>query len=1214
MAVLTLLGGLALVAAPPLVGVPTNDGDFGRYVEPVVVADPTLLPFAPGVGDRSAQYLSTSANGTRGDRSGLVWGPAASPPTPFINPRGNRNATGVYTPTTANGTRGDRAGLVWGSPTVAPTPFINQRGNRSTEYRFNEPRGDRAPGPPVQQRVVQNFPFFTSLTLAPPPPPPPPAPVQLSFQLDPFDVIGEFSTLVLSSFAMTALGFVTYTGALTAAMSPFGTPGPRPVVEYLLNEAGSGLGTGTVLDDMASPLNLTINYDIGGLTYAQASWGRGLTWDATLGSAVAATSTLTGTKIKTAMDGQTKASLEIVVNAPQLGTILVGIGDTNNATFLFNSNDTWVLDCSGAQGPGGLLQIPLTIGRCVICFVFDSTQSTASNRLTAYVNGVAVTPLLNSAPSLNATFSIAGARKFFIGADGVVTAHDSDVWYAALYAGTALSAEQARVHAGVLLGNDDTLELNNLDALTGTVGGAAVTGTLDAACSPFAFAATGAQTFTGTVTAARVPFATQPGIGIAVVQNTEVGSDGAGQSATYNAGVNFTTGSTVFFIVNSWQEPDYTSVTINGVAATKDLSGSAGTDTAAIWRADNVPGTGNDVVTVSGVGTCDYTTGAIIEVSGLQASPLDQTGTASGTSTAPAVTAAGANAQADEFSITLWANSTNDNGYSVLPTGYTRAFQGRFAGEGGAGAYKVLSAVETTSVTWTALSSVAWRCLVATYKGTPGVNLIETFTGTLSAACSPFALTVSGAETFTGTCTAARVPFAISATGAETFTGTASMAASSFAFSAAGAETFTGSCNAATSPFAFAATGAEAFTGTCSTACSPFALDATGVVLTAITGTVSAACSPFTLTSTGAETFTGTASMTTSPFAVAATGSETFTGSCTAATSPFAFSATGIETFSGTMTAATSPFALTASGVVTINITGTLSAACSSFAIAATGAETFAGTCSMAEQAFACTITGTEIFTGTLVATTSPFAITATGAETFTGTMSSALLAFAMAAAATETFSGTVSAAARSFATSATGTETFSGAITTACSSFATSSSGAETFTGTCTVAISTFALTAAGTNLLAITGTLTASCSPFAISLLGTETFSGSVTAACQQFATSLTGAELFQGSCAVATSPFAFDATGIALLAITGTLSVACQPFAVDLVGAELFDGTVTIDLLPFSCAIRGGIDLVEPPPVYSRFGGASARITVTRQRRPSIMRATSTTKKKS
>ena len=204
MAVLTLLGGLALVAASPLVSVPTNDGDFGRYVEPVVVADPTLLPFAPGVGDRSAKYRPTSANGTRGDRAGLVWGPA----------------------------------------TVAPTPFIDQGGNRSTEYGFNAPLGDRAPGPPVQQRVVKNFPFFTSLTLAPPPPPPPSAPVQLSFQLDPFDVIGEFSTLVLSSFAMTALGFVTYTGALTAAMSPFA-----------LDAAGnvsSGAVTGT-LDAACSP-------------------------------------------------------------------------------------------------------------------------------------------------------------------------------------------------------------------------------------------------------------------------------------------------------------------------------------------------------------------------------------------------------------------------------------------------------------------------------------------------------------------------------------------------------------------------------------------------------------------------------------------------------------------------------------------------------------------------------------------------------------------------------------------------------------------------------------------------------------------------------------------------------------------------------------------------------------------------------------------------
>ena len=729
MAVLTLLGGLALVAAPPLVGVPTNDGDFGRYVEPVVVADPTLLPFAPGVGDRSAKYLSTSANGTRGDRSGLVWGPAASPPTPFINPRGNRDATGVYTPTTANGTRGDRAGLVWGSPTVAPTPFINQRGNRSTEYRFNAPRGDRAPGPPVQQRVVQNFPFFTSLTLAPPPPPPPPPPVQLSFQLDPFDVIGAFSTLVLSSFAMTALGFVTYTGALTAAMSPFGTPGPRPVVEYLLNEAGSGLGTGTVLDDMASPLNLTINYDIGGLTYAQASWGRGLTWDATLGSAVAATSTLTGTKIKTAMDGQTKASLEIVVNAPQLGTILVGIGDTNNATFLFNSNDTWVFDCSGAQGPGGILQIPLTIGRCVICFVFDSTQSTASNRLTAYVNGVAVTPLLNSAPSLNATFSIAGARKFFIGADGVVTAHDSDVWYAALYAGTALSAEQARVHAGVLLGNDDTLELNNLDALTGTVGGAAVTGTLDAACSPFAVAATGAQTFTGTLTAACSPFAfTASGA------QTFSGTLTAACSPFAFAA----TGAQTF----------------------------TGTVTAACSPF---------AVAATGAQTFSGTLTAACSPFALDAAGNVSSGAVTGTLDAACSPFAFAATGAETFTGALSATCSP---FAFAATG-TETFTGTLTAACSPFAFAATGAVILAITGTVSAAASPFACAVV---GT------QTFTGALTATLSPFALDAIGVLTFTGALTATLSPFALDAIGVVTFTftGTFSGALSPFALDATG--------------------------------------------------------------------------------------------------------------------------------------------------------------------------------------------------------------------------------------------------------------------------------------------------------------------------------------------------------------------------------------------------------------------------------------------
>ncbi len=194
---------------------------------------------------------------------------------------------------------------------------------------------------------------------------------------------------------------------------------------------------------------------------------------------------------------------------------------------------------------------------------------------------------------------------------------------------------------------------------------------------------------------------------------------------TYNAGSNFTAGNTVFLVCSAWQNV-FTSVTIGGVVATKDLSAAApsGGDIAQIWRADNVNGGRKDVV----VNATKYITGAIIEVSGLASGGPDKTATATGTSTTPAATTA-ATTSANELVLACWSDgSANSDGCNAPATGFTLEYQGTGGGtnhgtfggiEGGGGASKIVSATGTQSVTFTCGTGLPqtdnWACIIATY-------------------------------------------------------------------------------------------------------------------------------------------------------------------------------------------------------------------------------------------------------------------------------------------------------------------------------------------------------------------------------------------------------------------------------------------------------------------------------------------------------------------
>ncbi len=156
--------------------------------------------------------------------------------------------------------------------------------------------------------------------------------------------------------------------------------------------------------------------------------------------------------------------------------------------------------------------------------------------------------------------------------------------------------------------------------------------------------------------------------------------------------------------------------------------GSGNATEASIWSV-KIAQTGSPfTVTIDPTGTGNYFSYCVFEWSGLAATNhLDRTGsTALATGSTLTVNASGANVQADTLVLgcaVFNATTTNDAGISDPPSGYTSLYvlqdndPGSSHGECGQGSSKVVSSIETSSISWTWNQTTRPSAgVIATYK------------------------------------------------------------------------------------------------------------------------------------------------------------------------------------------------------------------------------------------------------------------------------------------------------------------------------------------------------------------------------------------------------------------------------------------------------------------------------------------------------------------
>jgi hypothetical protein len=257
------------------------------------------------------------------------------------------------------------------------------------------------------------------------------------------------------------------------------------VARYYLNEATSGQNPANALDSAPSPYNLPIIYVGDTPTYITSSHGSGLTFPSGTKHYVGAISPfIAGSKIYSAVNGATNATLEVVVNVNQAmadasyGTDPMQIfgvnrtdGEQDRLSFWWWGNGFWFDAEGAAEYPTDYWylkviwsQLSLSVGRFVFHCVFDSTASNADDRMQVYINGTRVTTIYErSNPPQNSTLytngstdhlNLGGFSDYAAGLGGFI----DTIWYAALYS-DSLSQSTIISQSALLLTNDDPLAL-----------------------------------------------------------------------------------------------------------------------------------------------------------------------------------------------------------------------------------------------------------------------------------------------------------------------------------------------------------------------------------------------------------------------------------------------------------------------------------------------------------------------------------------------------------------------------------------------------------------------------------------------------------------------------------------------------------------------------------------------------------------------------------
>ncbi|MCY1066955.1 hypothetical protein OV090_19445 [Nannocystis sp. RBIL2] len=278
------------------------------------------------------------------------------------------------------------------------------------------------------------------------------------------------TTTTSTTDATTELSTSTSTGDETT-----GEPLPPLVdegllVRYFLDEAKDGQGPKHALDAAPEPLDLPLVYDKDAMNpvYAEQDDHRGLRWPMA-GLHGRATLPVADTKVQTALQNRTAATLELVVEVDAvslLGSRLLHVGRSfemghltlrssalDRLEFYWKGNNlagVWSLDWSG-------------LGRVVVHLVLDTGQPDPIHRVRLYIDGVAVADGMDfglTHPNQNEAIAIPtdpNIPLYFAlgnrGADGD-RSFQGTLYYAAIYS-NALSETQLQQNADILAGNDD---------------------------------------------------------------------------------------------------------------------------------------------------------------------------------------------------------------------------------------------------------------------------------------------------------------------------------------------------------------------------------------------------------------------------------------------------------------------------------------------------------------------------------------------------------------------------------------------------------------------------------------------------------------------------------------------------------------------------------------------------------------------------------------
>jgi len=232
------------------------------------------------------------------------------------------------------------------------------------------------------------------------------------------------------------------------------------VDRYFMGEAASGQSPTELVDAAPSPLNLPITYDGTNPTYKEISTGRG--WESTTTNNQGRASILVdGTKVQTLLNGSTQGTIEVVLKVDAVTTLCSRLshigasGDSGNFTISSCNLNQLNLYMLGNTLRGQWNPAFGTSGRIVLTLVYDSTLSTAADRVKLYKDGALLTKTGGTDPPQNETISIPNGTNFSVAnRELCCRSFDGDIYYAAQY-NAALTAAEVSNNSSILLANDD---------------------------------------------------------------------------------------------------------------------------------------------------------------------------------------------------------------------------------------------------------------------------------------------------------------------------------------------------------------------------------------------------------------------------------------------------------------------------------------------------------------------------------------------------------------------------------------------------------------------------------------------------------------------------------------------------------------------------------------------------------------------------------------